>query len=423
MLTKANSTKAQRRAAALKQLEMKEQKTTVVATLPSRNQRRRQRKIALAGTLPMYVQNQKGNSVVNPSLAYVDCRLNPWSGMKSTGIPDDSDLPRVVIDHRFLTSFTFGNTGNFNILAMPLFPTPLLANVASASDTTFQINGIHPTYGAGSGLVYYAAGILPEWANLPVTSYNTTGRIDLCPPYLSAAKARLVTMGVRLIFTGSTMADSGFIKINREQFSAGASSENPTAFNVVCFDASTTAYSANQVRTMPINLNPDFTKTLPSSYTGKLKDGSYSVLRHNSPKYDWVDVADNVNYLCRDDDANNAYIVPMVPQGTTIYKQLCPTQFLDDSWSGLSIQITGGTSGQSFNVELICCIEYSPKTSSSVSQLAGQPPVNNRAVTVASDIARNITTDGSQSNDTYEKAVDVAMKVAKTAVGLGSMLL
>jgi hypothetical protein len=389
--------------------------------------RRRQRQKRRSGVVTTVFNNRNSQMAIAKgwSEPYADCRLNPWCGMKSLGIPDDTDAPRIPVDHRFMSTFTFGSTGTFNILALPTFPTCLWANVASA-DSSFQINGVGPSNLVGNPGYFYSAGVLPEWSSIATVQHNTQGYVDNLVPLYNATKARLVTMAIRVVFTGSTMADSGFLKINREQVSFGASTENNGNFTVEGGQGTNLVYTTEQVMVIPSNINPNFSILQHDGYEDRLKKGAYALLKHNAPKYRWVPVSPYVQYLTGYPNTTVSPIMPLPNAVAGVVNTMGLVLFCDDEWSGLNISVTGGTAGQSFNIEVIACMEYTPATSSPVAQLSTQPPPKPRVVEKVSEVARTLSSAASSTPDVFEKAVALATKAAgviETTARIGAMFL
>lgn len=351
-------------------------------------------------------------------IPYAHCRLNPWAGMPSNGIPDDSDVRRIVVDHRYITPFKFGSTGIINIAVLPCFPFPVLAN-AALTDVGFQMNGIIPNSHIGDFGLFFGS-CVPEWYAIQNILYATTGEIDELEPLYAASSARIVTMAFRIVYTGSTMENSGFLKINRETFSLGSYGNNPVTFTQFGGNGVDTNFGAQQVKTFTNNTQIDFTRVTPDAFEGRLSKGAYCVLKHNGATFHWVPVYDNVAFIQRDLDSRNGMIMPLAMNDGQV--GTCGNcQFFDNDWSGASIQITGGTVGQTFNLELIACIEYAPKTSSNVSQLAKQPPTNMAAVE-ATNLAAKHAPVAAENVSPFAKAASAVKTTVDTAKSIGSVV-
>jgi hypothetical protein len=335
-------------------------------------------------------------------LPFLSCRLNPWMsnsvGMAG-GPPDGSGGKRVLVDHRFISTFQFGTTGILNITALPIFPTCLYA-WAPNSDTSFLINGNHPSAAATSNIPLFPAGVLPEWVGITYNAYNTAGQFDQYQPYLQATKARLVTYGVRIIYTGSTMTNSGYIVANRQSVSApqGATS-NPVSFTIAGNNGANTVFSSNQVLLSPGNFGSNYNQVANDSFGGRLEFGSYSVLKHNTSTYDWVDVRSNLMFITGGTNSTDAMFMgdDFATPATLAYTSA--VSFFDDNWVPISYTINGGQTGQTFNVECIVCIEYEISNTSQIYQIASAPrPENSKEILVTNQAALKLPTASTNTN-------------------------
>jgi len=351
-------------------------------------------------------------------LPYITCRVNPWMGMKSTGIPDDTDVPRIVVDHRFIQNFTFGSTGIFNIVMLPTFPTCLYAQAASG-DTSFIIGGVTPSSNVGQASRFFAAGILPEWSALSVSNLNSGGNYDQAGTYLFAVRARIVTMAMRVFYTGSAVQNQGYIKVNRDQFSVSPQASNRATFTVYGGSGTNVGYNVDQIMFCTMNYTPNFQTIQPDGYQGRLEHGAYVLVKHNSPKYRWVDVNRNVTLLTDTLDTVAGYNMPLGSASPSTVSGTGHMAFVDQDWSATSVFISGGSTGQTFVVEVIACIEYELDTQSPVSQLAGQPKTDMRAVEAAAQAAKSHTTVATTEPSTFDNLVNVA-KQAASALSVGA---
>lgn len=347
-------------------------------------------------------------------MPYIHCRLNPWSGMgNGTGLPDGSDIRRVVIDHRFISTFSFGTSGIFNINLIPCFPTCLIAQVP-AGDTGFKINGQTPASHIGSPNLWYKAGILPEWANIPLVLNNAQGQFDSFVPYLEASRARVVTMGLRVIYTGSTNFNSGWVVINRSTMSIGDAAPNSVNFTISGSNGVDQTYGIDQVLIRPTNMSVDNTLVGVGAWNDRLEHGAYSLSHHGNNVYEWARVADNVAYATTDNFTQVGLILrdnTYLPAPT--FASHSPIAFADTDWSVQQLNVTGGTAGQTFNVEVVVCVEYAPNTSSAVYQMAKNTPEAKREIIAANNAARNLPT---ATKDTI--TLDSVAAAASTAASL-----
>jgi len=363
-----------------------------------------------------------GTSIDMP---YIHCRLNPWGGSGAIGIPDQSDVNRILVDHRYNTTFVVGSSGQFDITILPVFPYSIYVQIPG-TDTGALMNTVPLAQNRGNALVAYTTPI-PEWSNIAITVNGTAGVVDHFVPLFGAVRARLVTMAFRVIYTGSSVSNSGYIVVNRDNWSFGPPAPNGIAFSILPSNSgSNYVYGVGQVMIRPLNYVPSFSIVKKDGYQGRLDQGCYALLKHASPIYEWQEVTDNVTYLTTSSQNNYAYGMSLgsTPQpnnmGTT-----APLCFGDPAWSAASIAITGATPGQTFLVEIISCVEYEVDSSSQLAQLGTQPKVNLRSLDIAAQQARKQTAAASPDKSTFTKLVNAATtvgEVAITAAELGALV-
>lgn len=374
-------------------------------------------KAAQRGRTKVKMNAQQRRTAIMP---YIHCRLTPWSGAGSQGIPDGSDTRRVVIDHRFISTFTFGSTGSFYVGVIPAFPTCVIAQVPN-SDSTALINGFAPTANRGTSSVYFPAGILPEWSAIPITFNNLEGTFDNYVPYLSATKARVVTIAFRVIYTGSTINNSGWLVVNRDAIDFGIATPNLATYVVYGNTSSNQNYSQGQVLNTTCNYSPTNIVTSSSmtvgssAYDDRLEYGCYSVLKHSGDTYRWVDVFNNVNYIDSPLGTDSSLITENANATAETFARLNPCAFYDADWNAMSLNFSGGYPGQTFNIETIVCVEYIPSSSSAMYQMARNAPDHRNQLQAVDKISKELPT-ASASTGAFTKAVTAATGLAASII-------
>jgi len=349
-----------------------------------------------------------------PRDAYTMCRLDPFkSNGRLPGIPDGSGVRRMVIDHRMTTTFTFGSSGTINLFLAPFLPSPVLAQCV---DTTFAINGI--THGQNSpNPQLYIPVCLPEWSQQALTWDATAGQFNNVAPVFDAAQFRFVTLGWRLYYTGTSLTNSGNILVSSAPFSAEAPMPNPTSMTIYSSnDPTNTNIGANQVFRTEINciLMYNWGSYFSSSQTVNrpLSCGARGLLRHSGPDYEFRKIHTTMNYITNASDTSD--------QTSSSIQQSTPTpalagrsavvQGIDDSWDMTVIAVTGGTTGQSFVLDLIACVEYAPQAYSPTYAMAKTGPPENKALMQrAENIIKTIP---------LATALDTLVNVGTTAAGV-----
>lgn len=306
---------------------------------------------------------------------YIQCRLTPFdSPANGLGIPDDTDAKRLVVDHRQVTSFVVGSTGAFNIVIAPTLPQVIWYNTIGVGDTTFKVNGYHPTYQNG-GVGAFHPICLNQYSNLLLTRKNAAGNYNSFPLYLQATRARIVTIGYRIIYTGSTMNNSGSIMVNRLGLSCQPAIPNPATFKVLNDHGPTDEdYNVNQVLVVRTNMQTTFDSSVAETVRVPLRQGVTGLLKHGSGQYRWIDVTDNETYLAATGNDLFGILTQTQDNGVDNIKRWPSVTFIDDEWSPAAIAIRGATEGQTFDLETVFCIEYIPNIESDASSIAKQPP-------------------------------------------------
>jgi hypothetical protein len=349
-------------------------------------------------------------------MPYIHCRINPWSAVTGgTMIPDGSDVRRIVVDHRFISQFSFGSSGIFQVNLIPSFPTCLIAGVP-ASDNTSMINGrvfSNGSLGSTSTPSFASAGIFPEWQAIPITFNNAAGQYDTYPPYLYATRARVVTMAMRIIYTGSTLANSGWIIVNRDPIHFVPLNDNATTFTLpAAFTGdSTQTYSSNQVELIGTDYNPTTSTVASTAFNDRLEYGAYIVAHHGSNNYDWVPVRNNVTYLT----ANTSSLKGLITVNDGIpafnFGRYNMVGFCDDGWQATTCNISGGTVAQTFNVEVIVCVEYEPASNSQMFQMARNAPDAPHQIQAANTAMKNAPT-ASKTTGALTSVINTAQTIA-----------
>lgn len=371
----------------------------------------RRKRINNMRRLPPRMQAQAQRRTINP---YIHCRLNPLESGNSIGIPDQSDAKRLAVDHRQITSFKIGSSGAFNIVISATIP-QIIWYQTLAGDSTFQVNGYTPSNQAGNTNVYFTVPIT-TYQDLTVTRYDAAGQYNNQQVYLDANKARIVTVGYRLIYTGSTMNNSGSIMINRQGFSIQPAVGNGGQFTILNGHGSTNlTFNEQQVLVHPSTSSFDFEGMGTDTVRMPLRQGACGLLKHAGPDYKWCDVTDNETYICMANDDKHSILAQGPTSTGDRFRKWPVIAFTDTEWSPAAISIRGATQGQTFDIETVYCIEYAPAVTSQAISLAKQPvQPDMKAVNHASEAARKMPLAG---------ALGMLESAARTAAVVAPLLL
>ena len=406
--------KQQRRVAALKDLQRKvsgmningnvnrrRRRRTVVTTVPAR------RRVRLANvSAPNFNANRiPGRLILGPegnmttsllrtnqslkklAIPYTDtqtwmrnnyamCRLNPFhSAGRNLGIPDGSEVRRILIDHRMTTKITFGSTGNVNMFIAPMVPSPLCVQ---ASDANMLINGENFNTNSPSNLLYIPL-VLPEWQNKRLVWYATEDKYNEVDTLYSAGKFRLVSLGYRIVYLGTTLNNSGMISVSTTNIAPESPIPNGGTLSVFSSQSGTnTNIGDRQVLQTLLNAPAlggtyaNFTSSQTANLS--LREGAEGRLMHSGSEFEYTNLHRTMTYMSFSNVDDRSILQQRGPVPTTVGGSGIVAG-IDPAWDTHMISVSGGTAGQTFMVDIIACIEYAPQVGSDVYPLAkGAPP-------------------------------------------------
>nr|WEU70892.1 MAG: hypothetical protein 2 [Hangzhou hepe-like virus 1] len=336
----------------------------IVRNPPKRNNNRRIAKAGLAK---------------NP---YAMCRLMPFhSGGRNLGIPDGTDVRRILMDHRMQNTFVIGSSGTMNIAITPALPSSVWFN-SQVFDTTFSVNGQTFPYHTGNQVLMFPL-MQPEWREGTVRLYNTEGRFDDADPIYNSTKSRIVTVGWSILYTGTSLNNSGIIRVNKQQIGVGDLQPNMASFSVWNSQSGTDKnWNPGQVQIRVLDQTCSFYASNTSdTRTFPLKSGCHGVLKHSSDEYEWCNITPNLCFLALPSNENVSALPHLNIGGEGQMAHWPQVSSFDNGWSSTLLTISGATPGSSFVLDTIYCVEYTPSISSQTYPLAKQgPPKNDNLV-------------------------------------------
>lgn len=358
MLTKKNSTKAQRRQQAIAQLTAKSSK--------GRRTTKRRGKPRRAGN--------RMRSLVKPH-PYATCRLTPFQSKgNALGIPDATNTRRLVVDHRLFTTLTFGSSGTLDLALVPALPSPVWVYPA---DSTMRING--QIHGENINVGVMIPLVLSEWDSILLSYFDGAGNYNDVAALYGSNKFRIVTYGWSLSYLGTSLTDSGMIKVTSAGLTLGDAIPNVHTFEVYSSKSGTnTNFQANQVLTRPMNAYPfsldyfNAANTYDTVMT-PLRKGASGVLRHSGADYEYQTLSSNMTYVSAPQNNNLSAVQNYTPTPNRC-GNAGVTQGWDNGWDTTVLSISGGTTGQSVMLDLIVCVEYAPTPNSTSYTLAKMGP-------------------------------------------------
>lgn len=319
---------------------------------------------------PLRQAARKTNMMNDP---YAMCRLTPFQSRGlADGIPDGSDVRKILLDHRMSNTFTFGSSGMFNILITPCIPSSIWFNSMN-NDSTFTVNGA--TYPYNITDFNWLANTIqqPEWRGIPVTLLDQIGKFDNAGSIYNSGKCRLVTVGWSLTFIGTTVQNSGQIQVQSIGLTLGDNIPNMDTFSVYNSQSpSNKSWNNGQVMIRTLNCQPLSdgamsveTKVIP------LRSGAHGVLKHVADEYEWTDVTPNLCFIASPEEERICSLKHN-ENGTSenVMAHWPHCAAFDDDWSTTKLKITGGTTGASFVLDTIYCVEYVPSITSDTYAIA-----------------------------------------------------
>lgn len=394
---------------ALKRLEQNQRTPRNKTTRVKRTNRNSNRVVARRGVMN------------NP---YAMCRLTPFKSQgKSLGIPDGTDLKRILIDHRMQNTFTIGSTGSVNIAITPALPSSVWFQT-QATDTDFKCNSMNFSVHTGNDNVMYSV-MQPEWRYLPVTLRNAAGAFDDAPSLYGATKSRIVTVGWSILYTGTSLNNSGLIKVNRAQLATNTLQPNSDQFTVINSQGGTDKnWNHDQLQIRKLEVKPAFyaantfdTKTFP------LKAGCHGVLKHTADEYEWVTVSNDLAYIASPTWEKFSFLAhnDISSEGNMVHWPQVAS--FDNGWSSTLLTISGATPGSSFVLDTLYCVEYAPSISADVYALAKSGPAKNESIiskvaTIAAKqpIAHSGDADSISVGDVVVPMLKTGLKIAGALV-------
>lgn len=352
--------------------------------------------------------------------AYAMCRLNPFKTMgKSIGIPDGSDTKRILMDHRMINTFTVGTSGSVRIAITPSIP----ASVWWSGDAATKVNGASFTQTVDN---FMRAIVQPEWRDLPCELHDSAARYDAAMAIFNSTKARIVTVGWNLIYTGTSLDNSGGMVINAQQLTLGDSIPNAAGFTVYSSQAgSSKGFNPSQILLRILNDKPSFGYA-NNNETGTiaLNRGAHGILRHSANEYEWCNVANNLTFPAWSYNETVSFLTSQEYGTESNIGHWPHVAMFDPSWVSTLININGAKEGATFMLDTLYCVEYCPSPSSSVFAIAkGGPPQNNSLMQQVDNVAKSmpIAKGGSaQSDSSTSNVISTIGNIVKTGAVITS---
>jgi len=333
----------------------------------------------------------------NALAGFIHCRLDPFSSTGSLGIPDTSNVRRIVVDHKGYCDLTLGASGTMWLRTLPTPNMPLI--VQGATGDTIRVDGL-PIIQVGTASDQ-RFGWVPGIINSEWSSWNLGGpgnvagaQPTVLPTPFASSKFRIVTQGFRIWYTGAASACSGVLTVTADSLAIDEDAEHlDFASGFENYDTSGTRTLINQPagtqNYRAVRLSATGTGDLPSTQMARPDAGALCLIKHISPTYEWVPIngVPQMFYAANFTSGGN----PISLVGTRATKGYGTFPGIDAGWESVFLSITGAQAGATYRVECITCVEYEPQQDSAVARFSKLPAQTNDAVVKAVDaVAKTI---------------------------------
>lgn len=307
---------------------------------------------------------------------YTICRLNPFASKGSTGIPDGTQVRKLVVDHRLTTNISFGSSGSVGIMIVPALPSYVWIY---PMDGDTQINSVPTALNYASNMMIPVC--TAEWYNQSITYNNTAGKYNDLAQLYSASRARIVSGAWQICYLGTSLTNSGIVRVNTAAFTVGDAIPNNSTYECLSwpYGSGSTTYSGSQILMRPASttISPSLFTQSANTYDTtmtRLSKGCHGLLKHSGAAYEFKEVLASHCFLSKPSEDRHSML--LARQNTpTIAGDAAACQFYDNDWDATFITLLGGTPGNSFLLDTVLCVEYAPSTNSTVYALAkhGRP--------------------------------------------------
>jgi hypothetical protein len=331
---------------------------------------------------------------------YLACRLNPFSSHGAKGILDGGNSDYIMIDHLSLDYITGVDGKAFIIQTLPMLPIPAMINSTARNVTgVLNINGNSYTSSNDYNSSWYPLGIPPEY--YAINSFPGAVTND---PY-NSVKARIVSIGYKLIYTGPTFNCAGTFTVTPNNI--GCTSGFVSTTNLTLAPPNSIlyrSYACDQLSSTPSSigtsgLNVDFTTNpnvfVKDSVINRQELGCYILMKHASSDFKLMPTADSPRHLAGNNSMTSTvggnYVNNLICSPTLLSTAEQGNFFYDDDWSGVQIVVAGHTAGATYTLETAVCMEYQVSQTSPFATLTEKSsPINMKELAKANAIVNSL---------------------------------
>jgi hypothetical protein len=336
-------------------------------------------------------------------MPYLHCRFESAPAISRVFIPDGKGSHIISSEHR--SSYDLVTTGATLIRIMPGLPYTALVYTGLA----YTVNGVSgKTASLGAAQPLYAANGYIDTIDCQTTNTST----------YKATRARLIANKITLAYIGTSQSAAGYVTVSSVPFKVDMVSPNPAAITWGLGGAATatapSAASAVKLATTDIpgfNLNPLY----PDTIRLRPENGIKASAKMSSRDHNFVPFHEQPIAIITDDNLSGIAANSMLLQtmsSTNVANYRAGYQILDDNFSAMDIYIS---SGNSYTLDVITCVEYEVSPQSSFAPLStASPQLDEHALRVENQVNAIMPT-GIAGNQSVSPIVSEGIKLVSGA--------
>jgi len=304
---------------------------------------------------------------------YIQCRMDPFTSSSGNGVPDSAMTRRIVVDHHDFCTLTVGASGSFQVRLFPTFPMPLAFKDAAATApwSGYKVNGIDvslctaPCAGTAYNYGWMPMLVFNEWRGWSAGFNLGNCAQEATDPY-GAMRARIVSFGVKVYYTGAAATAQGSLTTTSDRSSLRAASNVAQVIG---------AY--NSIVASGVSINPALIGNLDFGATWGQMDSDSIMQRPEVPlrvvprRLDetrpWVARLQTATILV--DSSTTTSVFNLLTTSTSPVA----VALYDDAWEIGVMSFNNIGVGSTFQFEVAMCVEYQPAVTSSFDKIAKKP--------------------------------------------------
>jgi hypothetical protein len=329
------------------------------------------------------------------------CRLAPWNNQHGALIPDGTNDPRIAVDLYAYTDISVDKVTSFNLATLPSLPYAafIQPKLAGAKYTLTGSNTVPPNSTGGGFYTSFTSGT-PNNCATPINFTKAAGQVTYADNpnlptksmYITADKARITSMGWRLVYTGPASTCQGTVTVHANPL------RNDDVFpktvgTIQYYQADMTAANTQDTSAIPVKAYPFTNITLSNAYgkesiMARPEATLHGLCRRSQRVYNWKEISEQPYLLINTDTANNEINGPANATmtstwlvggsyGTVGTAKFGTVSLMDDDWDSTLIQLDNVQG--SFRFETWQCIEFIPVVESLAFDMARKLTTTNEA--------------------------------------------